>query len=73
MKAKVLKQLATLQFEVLAYTMKDYKCNTLDELVKKLSLLLHAGGCAPHRIRPAILIRNTDYQVIYYANILAYQ
>lgn len=37
MKAKVLKQLATLQFEVLAYTMKDYKCNTLDELVKKLS------------------------------------
>ena len=37
MKAKVLKQLATLQFEVLAYTMKSYKCNTLDELVKKLS------------------------------------
>ena len=37
MKAKVLKQLATLQFEVLAYTMKDYNCNTLDELVKKLS------------------------------------
>lgn len=37
MKAKVLKQLATLQFEVLAYTMKSYKCNTLDELAKKLS------------------------------------
>ena len=37
MKAKVLKQLATLQFEVLSYTMKDYKCNTHDELVKKLS------------------------------------
>lgn len=37
MKAKVLKQLATLQFEVLAYTMGSYKCNTLDELTKKLS------------------------------------
>ena len=31
MKAKVLKQLAILQFEVLAYTMKDYNCNTTDE------------------------------------------
>lgn len=37
MKAKVLKVLATLKFEVLAYSVEFYGCNTLGELVDKLS------------------------------------
>ncbi|MBQ9093202.1 MAG: hypothetical protein IJY03_04315 [Prevotella sp.] len=37
MKAKILRELATLNFEVLAYTVNFYGCNTLDELVDKLS------------------------------------
>ena len=37
MKAKVLKVLATLDFEVLAYTVGFYGCRTVGELADKLS------------------------------------
>lgn len=37
MKAKVLKVLATLKFEVLAYTVEDMGCSTLGELADKLA------------------------------------
>ena len=42
MKTKVLKVLATLKFEVLSYTIEQYGCDTLSELVDKLSWAYNA-------------------------------
>lgn len=39
MKAKVLKALATLQFEVLAYIMRDMGCKTVGQLADKFSVI----------------------------------
>lgn len=53
MKAEILKALSVLRIEVLVYTMKEEKCETLGELVKKLAFAYNREDV--HRIANDIL------------------